>query len=66
MTLTTILTLIGATVIILGEAERLPRALARLVRACIPLIMAIHHLRAALTQSDRGTGSGDQHDPSAG
>lgn len=47
MTLTTILSVIGCTVIIIGAAKRLPKAVAELIRACIPVVKAFNELRAA-------------------
>ncbi|MFF5573132.1 hypothetical protein [Streptomyces luteogriseus] len=51
MTLTTILAVIGGIVITLGAAARIPNATAELIRACIPVINALHELRAALKRT---------------
>lgn len=57
MTLTTILATIGGIVVIIGAAERIPYAIAGLIRACIPAINAVNELRAAfkckVLQTDR-------------
>ncbi|GAA1457457.1 hypothetical protein GCM10009603_07320 [Nocardiopsis exhalans] len=47
MTVTTVLTVIGGTVLIIGAAARLPHAVAELIRSCIPVVTALHELRSA-------------------
>ncbi|MGK5553376.1 hypothetical protein ACSNOI_17325 [Actinomadura kijaniata] len=49
MTVTEILALIGALTVILTAATRLPHALSEFLHACVPVLTALHHLRAALT-----------------
>ena len=46
--MTIALAIIGGIVIILGAATRIPPAAAAFLRACIPLITALHDLRDAL------------------
>ncbi|GAA4049266.1 hypothetical protein [Nonomuraea soli] len=48
MTTTTILAAIGALILILHTATRIPAALAELLLACLPLLRAVSELRAAL------------------
>ncbi|MGP3919033.1 hypothetical protein [Nonomuraea sp. 10N515B] len=48
----TILAALGAAVLILHTATRLPVALADLLRACLPLAHALRDLRAAFTARD--------------
>jgi hypothetical protein len=49
----TILAALGAAVLILHTASRLPAALADLLRACLPLVQAARDLWAALTDDDQ-------------
>jgi hypothetical protein len=61
--MTTALAILGGIVVILGAMTKVPAAAAAFVRACIPLITAIHDLRDALAHH-RGrpdtSPSGDQ------
>lgn len=52
MTVTEILAFIGALTVILTTAVRLPQALSEFLHACVPVLTALHHLRAALTPPD--------------
>ncbi|MCX4791765.1 MULTISPECIES: hypothetical protein [unclassified Streptomyces] len=47
MALTTILAVIGGIVIIIGAAARVPKAVAELIQACIPVVHALNELRVA-------------------
>jgi hypothetical protein len=47
--MTTALAIIGATVIILGAATKIPPAISALIRACIPVAIALHDLRHAIS-----------------
>jgi hypothetical protein len=55
---TTVLSAISNTVLILGAAACLPRAVAHLVRACIPLATAIIELCAIVTNAMRANSGG--------
>ncbi|MGN9840566.1 hypothetical protein ACTMTI_20815 [Nonomuraea sp. H19] len=48
----TILAAIGAAVLILHTATRLPRALADLLRAFLPVVAALRELYTAITRTD--------------
>lgn len=49
MTITTILSAIGATALVLQAAVRVPYMLTKLLRACTVTVTAFHELRAVLT-----------------
>ncbi|MFC9621236.1 hypothetical protein ACFTXM_14980 [Streptomyces sp. NPDC056930] len=51
MTLTTVLAVIGGIVIIIGAAARVPKAVAELIQACIPVVHALNELRGAIKRS---------------
>lgn len=53
MTIT--LTIIGGILIVLSAVTRIPLAVSALIRACIPVVTAIHDLRRAI----RGHGNHD-------
>jgi hypothetical protein len=46
--MTTALAIIGSLAIILGAATKIPPAVCALIRACIPLVTAIHDLGRAI------------------
>jgi hypothetical protein len=46
--MTTALAIIGGAVIILGAATKIPPAFCALIRACIPVVIALHDLRHAI------------------
>ncbi|CAM5282722.1 hypothetical protein SAVIM338S_00165 [Streptomyces avidinii] len=64
MTMTSILAVIGGTVLIIGAAARIPNAVAELIRACVPVITAFGELRATLERAAPGTGQSgrEEHD----
>lgn len=51
--MTTVLATIGAVVIVLGAATKIPLAAAALIRACIPLLTAMSDFRDALCRTRR-------------
>jgi uncharacterized membrane protein YphA (DoxX/SURF4 family) len=53
--MTMVLTITGGIVLILGAATRIPTAATAFVRACVPLIAAIHDLHDAMTHHSRRT-----------
>ena len=57
--MTALLTGLAATVVVLTAAARIPRVVTELIRACIPLVTAIHDLRTALA-SDAPTDMRDK------
>ncbi|MBA2897746.1 hypothetical protein [Nonomuraea soli] len=63
MTTTTILAAIGALILILHTATRIPTALADLLRACLPLLHAVHDVRTALRARPPHTGPGSGTTP---
>ena len=46
--MTTALAVIGGIAVILGAATKIPVAVCALIRACIPVITALHDLRHAI------------------
>jgi len=46
--MTTALAIIGGIAVILGAAAKVPPALSALIRACIPVVTAVHDLRRAI------------------
>lgn len=46
--MTTVLAIIGGIAVILGAATKIPPAVCALIRACIPLVTAIHDLGRAI------------------
>jgi hypothetical protein len=51
--MTTVLATIGAVVIVLGAATKIPLAAAALIRACIPVVTAISDFHDALYRQRR-------------
>lgn len=51
MELTTIPVVIGGIVIIFGAAARVPKAVAELIQACIPVVHALSELRVAIKRN---------------
>lgn len=63
MTITTILSAIGATALVLQAAIRVPHTLTKLLRACTVTVAAFHELRAALTSHHlRGSSQAPERD----
>lgn len=52
---TSVLTIIGMAAMMILAAEKIPRALAALVRACIPLAHAIRDLSSAIRTDTAGS-----------
>jgi cell division protein FtsL len=53
--MTTILTIIGGIVLLLGAVTKIPPALCALIRACIPVATALHELRQAVSRRSNET-----------
>jgi hypothetical protein len=51
--MTTALAIIGGIVIILGALAKVPPAASTLIRACIPVVRAVHDLRHAISEMKR-------------
>jgi hypothetical protein len=64
----TVISAISSTLLVLGATAALPRAVAALIRACIPVATAISELRGAVTaatvRQDRSAQSSRKHDAS--
>ena len=58
--MTIALAAIGSMALILGAAARIPPAICTLIRACIPVVTALHDLSRAISR--HGSGTTQEHD----